>query len=79
MIYFAIGFAVGGLFSCLAIALFPDRVMSAYKFVAGLWHEAKWYEKVGLVLLVAPIPGPVDEIVGALVIRRIGKRVSRGM
>lgn len=39
--------------------------------IRSVWHEARWYERAGLLALLLPIPGPVDEIVGVLVIRRV--------
>jgi hypothetical protein len=33
--------------------------------IRGVWREARWYEKAALVVALLPIPGPVDELVGA--------------
>jgi hypothetical protein len=44
--------------------------------IRNVWHQARWYEKAGLLLALAPIPGPFDELMGVLVIRRIVKRTG---
>lgn len=35
------------------------------------WRAARWYERLALCLLLVPIPGPVDELLALLVIRRV--------
>lgn len=52
-------------------------VRSHWRLIAGVWHEARWYERVALLACLAPIPGPVDEIAGLLVIRRVMARRRR--
>ncbi len=38
------------------------------------WREARWWERAALGFALLPIPGPVDELVGLLVLRRIARR-----
>jgi hypothetical protein len=49
-------------------------VRSRWHVVAAAWAEARWWERVVLVLALLPIPGPVDELAGLLVARRIASR-----
>lgn len=44
--------------------------------VAAAWGQARWYQRCILLICLLPIPGPVDEIVALLVIRRI-RRTNR--
>lgn len=42
--------------------------------LTAAWHEARWWERAVLVLALAPIPGPLDELAGLVVLRRIARR-----
>lgn len=48
--------------------------------VKQAWAHATWYEKIGLVIFCFGwlIPGPLDELLGLLLIRRILKRARTG-
>jgi hypothetical protein len=52
-------------------------VRAHHRLVRQAWHEARWYERIGLLLALLPIPGPVDELVGLLIVRRVVKRGAR--
>jgi hypothetical protein len=54
-------------------------VRSAYDQVRSVWSDATRIEKAALLLFFVPIPGPVDEIIALLVVRRIVRRRSRGV
>jgi hypothetical protein len=43
--------------------------------LAGLWLSASWWERGVLVLALAPLPGPLEEIAGLLVARRVAARL----
>lgn len=46
--------------------------------VKQAWAHATWYEKIGLIIcFILPIPGPIDELLGLLLVRRIIKRARR--
>ncbi len=45
--------------------------------IAAAWRSAYWWERALLVFALAPIPGPVDELVGLLMLRRIARRSAR--
>ena len=49
-------------------------VRGCWPLVAGVWQRACWWERLVLVVALAPIPGPLDELVGLLALRRIGRR-----
>lgn len=51
-------------------------VRSRWHIVADVWRGAKWWERCVLVLALAPIPGPVDELAGVLVARRVAGRIA---
>ena len=55
----------------LLIARFRRRLL------ADVWRSASWWERVVLVLALAPIPGPLEEIAGLLVARRVASRRRR--
>lgn len=42
--------------------------------VKQVWRHARWYEKAVLLACLLPIPGPVDEICGGLIVRRVIRR-----
>lgn len=42
--------------------------------LAGAWREARWWERALLGVALLPIPGPLDELAGLLVLRRIARR-----
>jgi len=46
-------------------------IRSHARLISGVWAQARWYERAALCLALAPIPGPVDELLGVLVIRRV--------
>jgi hypothetical protein len=48
--------------------------LSRWPLVAGVWRRARWWERLLLVGALAPIPGPLDELVGLLALRRIARR-----
>lgn len=56
----------------LALAIWTVR--SHGRLIAGVWHESKWWEKLLLCLALLPVPGPLEEVVGVLVIRRVIRR-----
>jgi hypothetical protein len=60
----------------IALAIYSWR-RSARVGVRNIWAEAHTWEKLCLVLAFCPIPGPIDELVGALVISRILRRSAR--
>jgi len=47
--------------------------------VSEAWKHATWYEKIGLVIFCFGwlIPGPLDEMLGLLLVRRILLRAKR--
>lgn len=59
------------------LALAIHTVRSHHQVIRGVWREATWYERLALLLCLAPIPGPVDEIAGLLVVRRVIARRGR--
>ncbi len=46
------------------------------RMLADVWQAARPWERVVLVLALAPIPGPLEEIAGLLVARRVAARVT---
>jgi hypothetical protein len=52
-------------------------VRSRSSLLVSLWREASWWEKAILCLAVMPIPGPIDEVAGVVVARRVMKRRSQ--
>ena len=62
------------LFLTAAITTPALLVRGRWPLVAGVWHRARWWERLLLVVALAPIPGPLDELVGLLALRRIGRR-----
>ena len=60
----------------LPIAVGIYNIRHGFPSLLGAWREARWYERIGLCLLIVPIPGPVDEIVALLVMRRVLRRRS---
>lgn len=57
-------FPVMGLVACLCIAVRPDLMARHVQRVQGAWSRANTLEKVGLVFMCVPVPGPFDEMVG---------------
>jgi hypothetical protein len=51
-------------------------VRSHWRVVSGAWRGAHWWERALLCAALAPIPGPVDELVGVLVVRRVVRRIG---
>lgn len=49
-------------------------IRSRSHLLLSVWREASWWEKAILCLAIAPIPGPVDELAGVIVVRRIVAR-----
>ena len=56
------------------LALAIHTVRSHHQLVRGVWREAAWYERLALLLCLAPVPGPFDELAGFLVVRRVVRR-----
>ena len=56
------------------IALSIHVARSSTRQARGIWSDATTLERLGLLLLLLPIPGPLDEIVGLLVVRRVTRR-----
>jgi len=55
-------------------------VRARWRLVVHVWRGARWWERLLLVLALAPVPGPVDELIGLAVLRRIARRSpSRAM
>ena len=52
-------------------------VRSRWHVLADVWRSACWWEKMLLVLALAPIPGPAEEIAGLIVARRVAGRARR--
>jgi len=57
-----------------AISAAALLVRGRWPLVAGVWYRARWWERLLLVVALAPIPGPLDELVGLLALRRIARR-----
>lgn len=57
------------------ISLCLHQVRARGGIVRRCWDAAAWWEKLGLALMLLPVPGPIDEIIGVLVIRRIMRRL----
>lgn len=60
----AFTFPACGLLGCLFIALRPQTMQRHVEKVRSMWHGALFIEKVGLVFMVVPVPGPFDEMIG---------------
>lgn len=60
----AFGFPVAGLICCLVIALRPQHMERHVQRVRRAWGYANTLERVGLVFMCVPIPGPFDECIG---------------
>jgi hypothetical protein len=45
--------------------------------VRAVWGSARPWERVALVVALLPIPGPLDELLGLLVARRVAARIAR--
>lgn len=61
----------------LLAALFTGALLlvrAHLPLIKSVWCEARWWEKAALVVALLPIPGPVDELVGVLVVRRVVRR-----
>lgn len=46
------------------------------RMLADVWQAARPWERVLLIFAALPIPGPLDELLGLLVIRRVAARVA---
>jgi hypothetical protein len=57
----------------IALAVWVARHRS--RTLSHLWGQARWWERCVLVLALAPVPGPLDELVGLLVARRVAARL----
>jgi hypothetical protein len=57
----------------LCAAIYVTRAHAG--LVRSAWRSARWYERCALLACLLPIPGPFDEIAGALLLRRIAARV----
>jgi hypothetical protein len=68
-------FPTAGLIACLCIALRPHMMQRHVERVRSAWKGALPIEKVGLVFMCIPMPGPFDEAIG-LVFLGLG-RVQR--
>lgn len=56
----------------IALALWAAR--RHWREIAGLWREAAWWERGVLLVALAPIPGPFEEMAGIVVARRVASR-----
>lgn len=56
----------------IALAMWVVRHRSGT--LADVWRSARWWERCVLVVALLPIPGPLDEIAGLLVARRVAAR-----
>jgi hypothetical protein len=45
--------------------------------VRAVWGSATRWERLALVVALLPIPGPLDELLGLLVARRVAARIAR--
>jgi hypothetical protein len=45
--------------------------------IGAVWGAARPWERVALVVALLPIPGPLDELLGLYVARRVAARVAR--
>lgn len=45
--------------------------------VQALWGAAGPWERVALVVALLPVPGPLDELLGLVVARRVAARIAR--
>lgn len=45
--------------------------------VRAVWGAARPWERVALVVALLPVPGPLDEMLGLLVARRVAARRAR--
>lgn len=61
----------------VAIATFLTLWRRALGAARHVWHAATLWERVCIVLAFMPIPGPLDEILGAVVIARVSRRMAR--
>jgi hypothetical protein len=61
----------------ISIAFAIHTIRRGRRQARQVWRAARWYERLGLVLLFVPIPGPLDEIIALLVIRRVLARMAR--
>jgi hypothetical protein len=59
----------------IAVAVWIVRHRS--RTLADVWRQARWWERLVLVVALAPVPGPFDELAGLLVVRRIAVRGAR--
>lgn len=56
----------------IAVALWTAR--RHWRSIADLWAEARWWERALLLVALAPLPGPFEEIAGVVVARRVAVR-----
>jgi len=45
--------------------------------IGAVWGSARPWERAVLVVALLPIPGPLDELLGLLVARRVAARIAR--
>jgi hypothetical protein len=61
--------------SLIALAVWVVRHRS--RMLAEVWQAARWWERAVLLLALAPVPGPFEELAGVLVARKVADRVAR--
>lgn len=68
MLAFAIAFTVVGIAGCVMCAVAPHMVQRnldrGIAFARARWANSNILEKIGLILMIVPIPGPFDEFIG---------------
>jgi hypothetical protein len=52
-------------------------VRSRWHVVADVWRSACWWERCVLLVACAPVPGPLEEMAGLIVARRVAGRARR--
>lgn len=61
-------------FIAALIAAAIHLVRAHRRQLAEAWNQAHWWEKGILLVALLPIPGPVDELAGLIVLRRVSRR-----
>ena len=51
-------------------------VKARHGAIRGVWRDAAWWERAVLLLALAPVPGPFEELAGLLVARRVMRRMG---